>query len=63
MEAQVIVNDTPVPFGYKMGWLAIRGTVRNAVVQSLQLSDPVGTTWQAGTSIAPSPSSCSTSHA
>lgn len=41
-------SDSPVSFGYKMGWLAIRSTDRDAVVRSLQLSDPAEVTWREG---------------
>jgi hypothetical protein len=41
-------DNTPVPFGYKIGWLALSTTDREAVVRSLQLVDPVEVSWQTG---------------
>ena len=41
-------NHTPVPFGHKMGWLAISSSDRDAVVTALQLVTPVEVTWQTG---------------
>jgi hypothetical protein len=41
-------KNTPVPFGYKMGWLAMRSTDRDAIVRHLQLSDPIEADWQKG---------------
>jgi hypothetical protein len=42
------MDNTPVPFGYKIGWLAVRSTDRDSVVRSLQLSEPIEVTWKAG---------------
>src|SRR5262245_28535261 len=41
-------DNTPVSFGYKMGWLAIRSTDRDAVVQSLRLTESREVTWNTG---------------
>lgn len=41
-------NNSPVSFGYKIGWFAIRSADRDAVVQSLALSDPTEATWKTG---------------
>jgi hypothetical protein len=41
-------DNTPVSFGYKMGWLTIRSTDRDAVVETLRLADPTEATWKAG---------------
>jgi hypothetical protein len=41
-------NDIPVPFGYKMAWIAIRTPDREAVVRSLELRDTRETSWQEG---------------
>src|SRR5690348_17294193 len=47
-EVEVVDSDSPVAFGYKIGWFAIHSTDRDAVVRSLQLSDPTEVTWKAG---------------
>jgi hypothetical protein len=41
-------DNTPVSFGYKMGWLTIRSTDRDAVVQALRLVDSREVTWKTG---------------
>jgi hypothetical protein len=40
--------DTPVPFGYKMAWIALRTTDMAAVVAALGLRDSKPATWSEG---------------
>lgn len=40
--------DTPVPFGYRMAWLAVRSRDTAAVAQALGLEDAEPCSWQAG---------------
>jgi hypothetical protein len=41
-------DNSPVAFGYKLGWFAIRSMDRDAVVRSFQLSNPVEAPWRSG---------------
>ena len=40
--------DTPLPFGYKTGWLAIKGETPEQVIDKLQLENAVSANWQSG---------------
>src|SRR6478672_3650737 len=40
--------DRPAPFGYKMGWLAVRTRDTEAVVQALGLVEPTASNWNSG---------------
>ena len=41
-------SDTPKPFGYKMGWLAVRTTDREALIQHLGLGNVRIANWDSG---------------
>lgn len=40
--------DTPLPFGYKIGWLAIKGEKPEQVIDILQLENKTLANWQSG---------------
>ncbi len=40
--------DRPAPFGYKMGWIAVRSIDTIAVVEALGLVGPVISNWDSG---------------
>lgn len=42
------MSDTPVSFGYKTAWLAIRNADQASVIRGLGLSDATPTTWAGG---------------
>jgi hypothetical protein len=41
-------SNAPTPFGYRMGWLALRTTDTQAVLHCLRLTDPQAISWGAG---------------
>lgn len=44
--------DTPLPFGYKTGWLAIKGGTPEQVIDTLQLKNKIAANWQSGMKLA-----------
>ena len=42
------VPDRPRPFGHRMSWIAIRTSNTDAVVRSLDLSNPTAANWDSG---------------
>jgi hypothetical protein len=43
-----VAGDTPVPFGYKMGWFAARTTDMQAVADALELQEQRPVDWRLG---------------
>lgn len=43
--------DTPLPFGYKMGWLAVKGETPEHVIDILQLENKTPANWKSGMSL------------
>lgn len=46
----VTTKDDPIPFGYKMGWLAIKSADANLIINMLNLKDVRVTNWETGLS-------------
>lgn len=44
--------DTPLPFGYKTGWLAIKGGTPEQVIDTLQLKNKTVANWKSGMKMA-----------
>lgn len=44
--------DTPLPFGYKIGWLAIKGGTPEQIIDTLQLKNKIAANWQSGMKLA-----------
>lgn len=44
--------DTPLPFGYKTGWLAIKGGTPEQVIDTLQLQNKIPANWKSGMKMA-----------
>lgn len=44
--------DTPLPFGYKTGWLAIKGGTPEQIIDTLQLKNKISANWQSGMKLA-----------
>src|SRR5687768_8664011 len=45
-------DNVPVPFGYKIAWLALSTTDQDAVLRSLQLVNATEASWLAGVDVA-----------
>lgn len=44
--------DVPQPFGFKTGWLAIKGETPQSVIEDLQLKDTETANWKSGMEVA-----------